>query len=153
MEGFNSGVKGLMHNHVKLIWANWSPLSHEVIFLQNPPVVYAINSRKTLELGGMFGEVWYTIGEQLNYRWVDIAAVCCYHKYGTLLASSWTIGELILQLPVVATNMALYWGAVELQVGLCYHESKITEDKIFVRILCIQNTNELLFLKSLISSR
>jgi len=65
----------------------------------------------------MFGQVWYTIGDRLNYRWVDIAAAYCYHKYGTLLGSSWTTGELILQLPVVITNTVHYRGAVELQVS------------------------------------
>ena len=127
----------------------------------------------------LLSKISYTIGEQLNYRWVDIAAACCYHKYGTLLGRSWTTDELILQLPVVITNMVHYWGAVEiqmswycsclllsqiwytigeqlnyrwvdiaaaccyhkydtiwgevaLQVRLCSHKPKITEDRIFL---------------------
>ena len=65
----------------------------------------------------LLSQIWYTIGEQLNFRWVDIAAACCYHKYGTLFGSSWTTDELILQLPVVITYMVHYWGAVELQMS------------------------------------
>jgi len=41
-------------------------------------------------------QIWYTIGDQLNYKWVDTAAACCYHKYGTLQGSSWTTGEFML---------------------------------------------------------
>jgi len=76
-----------------------------------------MNNPNTKEIGGMFGQVWYTIGDQLNYRWVDITSACCCHKYEKLLGSSWATCELILQLPVVITNTAHYRGAVELQVS------------------------------------
>jgi hypothetical protein len=49
-------------------------------------------------------------GEQLNYRGGDIAAACCYQKYVTI------------------------WGEFALQVSLCYHKPKITEERIFLTL-------------------
>jgi len=55
-------------NNVKLIRENLAPLFYKFVFLQKPPVIEMTNSSNTLELGGMFGQVWHIIGEQLNYR-------------------------------------------------------------------------------------
>ena len=98
----------------------------------------------------LLSQIWYTIGEQLNYRSVDIEAACFYHKYITI------------------------WGKIELQVSLHYHKPKITENRLHLNqklryissdtftqqplnnsssdktcILCFQNKKQLLFLHSL----
>jgi hypothetical protein len=38
-----------------------------IFFLQNPPLAELKYSVHKLEVGGMFGEIWYSLSRELNY--------------------------------------------------------------------------------------